>query len=158
MSVRFARLERSVYQALAGLIPGSIRDPRAHLAEAVVVTKVALAPDLSSARVLVTVKANSDEEQREVFGAISRAAGYLRKQLGQTVKLRRLPELKLVLDQTPETAARVEDILRELAEERREREGDEGDLEPDADEQEEQEEQAAALDATGHDDGEQRDG
>jgi ribosome-binding factor A len=121
MSVRFARVERTVYQSLAGLVPAAIRDPRAHLAEAVVVTKVSLAPDFSTARVLVTVKAADDAQQTEVFAAICRAAGHLRRQLGQRLTLRRLPELKFVLDRTPEDAARVEDILRELAHERRAR-------------------------------------
>lgn len=124
MSVRFARLERSVFYAVAELVPASIRDPRVHVPEALVVTKVKVSGDLSVARVVVTIKGDA-AVQEEAMAALRGAAGHIRRKLGQRVALRRVPQIAFVLDETPEKAARVEEILRELAEERRAREEEE---------------------------------
>lgn len=117
MSIRLARLERTVANTLSELVPARIRDPRAHAAEAVTITKLKLAPDLTLARVLVSIKATK-EVQKSVLAALVGATGFLRRELGQRVQMRRVPELVFMLDKTAESAARIEGILHELAMER----------------------------------------
>lgn len=125
VNIKLARVERSVTQSLCSLIPSAIKDPRAHLAEALSVTKVKLSPDLTLARVLISIKAD-ENVQYEVFDAIERAGGFLRRELGKRVKMRRIPELVFQLDHTAEKVERIEEILRELADERQEKD-DKGD-------------------------------
>lgn len=117
MSIRLARLERTVANTLSALVPARIRDPRAHAAEAITITKLKLAPDLTLARVLVSIKA-TEEVQKSVLAALKGATGFLRRELGQRVQMRRVPELVFMLDKTAESAARIEGILHELAMER----------------------------------------
>lgn len=107
---------------LAELIPAEIKDPRVQRAETVTVTSVRIASDLQLARVLISVKSSDPQVPREVMAALDRASGFLRGAIGERMRLRRVPELSFVLDQTADNAARVEDILREIEAERAEHE------------------------------------
>jgi ribosome-binding factor A len=62
-----------------------------------------------------------DRQRRETARALARATPFLRRPLGQRVRLRRVPELQFHFDESVENQARIERILIDLAEERRER-------------------------------------
>ena len=68
------------------------------------------------------------------------ASKFLRSRLGAEVSLRYTPELHFELDRTQDSAARIENILMELASERAEREGAEEAGEGGAPSQEQEEE------------------
>jgi ribosome-binding factor A len=116
-----ARVNKAILSALAELIPAKVRDPRAHLADTVTITAVKTTPDLRFTRVHVSIK-GADDAVEQAFAAIQAASGYLRRELGQRVRMRHIPELDLVFDTTSDSAARIEEILEEIARERQERE------------------------------------
>ncbi len=97
------------------LVRGRSREPR--LAE-VVVSEVRVTADLSLARVYVrTMRPPASEAEREeVVEALERAAGWLRRQLGAGLRLRRIPELRFAWDERIDEAARIERLLEELRE------------------------------------------
>lgn len=113
MSERMARINRQLLVALAELVP-TVRDPRLLQAELVVVQSVDTAPDLQRAKVFVSV-AGSAGAKDQALRALRRASRFLRAELAHRLTLRRTPELQFLLDETQDKAARVDQILRELA-------------------------------------------
>jgi ribosome-binding factor A len=86
----------------------------------VTLTRVKVSPDLQLARVYYT--SLGDERARvETRRALERATPFLRRHLGARLRLRRVPDLTFQFDQSVEQQDRIEQILLDLADERRER-------------------------------------
>lgn len=92
-----------------------LKDPRVGF---VTVVGVKLTPDLRHARVLYT--ALGDEKERAATRAgLRSASAHLRSVLGHQVRLKFLPDLEFVEDETIETTARIEELIRQLHREER---------------------------------------
>jgi ribosome-binding factor A len=116
MPVRGHRVERLANQIrddVAEMVAGELRDPRIGLAT---VTRVELSPDLRHARVLVSVFGD-EAVKSETLEGLSSAAGYVRRELGRRLALRRTPEVMFILDRGPDQQTRVESILEKIKEE-----------------------------------------
>ena len=92
---------------LADLIQHGLRDPRVGF---VTVTEVRMSRDLMHARVYVSIFGD-DEQTRESFAALERASGFMRSQVGRRLKLRCVPELRFVLDETLDASERIDALL-----------------------------------------------
>ena len=79
------------------------------------VTHVQMSPDLQVARVYYTTL-GSEPERRATAKALQRAASFLRHQIGQRLRLRRVPSLEFTFDKSVETQDRVERLLQEIHE------------------------------------------
>jgi ribosome-binding factor A len=110
-SRRILRLNEQIRAELADLLRRHIRDPR--LGGIISITDVETSPDLAVARVHVSVL-GSDEEAAEALRALRHAAGYLRRELGERIRVRRLPALDFRLDPSIARGARVLQLLREI--------------------------------------------
>jgi ribosome-binding factor A len=65
------------------------------------VTDVEVSRDLAYAKVHVTfVGEKSEEEIEEAIGALNGAAGYLRKLLASSIKMRKTPQLTFLFDES----------------------------------------------------------
>ena len=106
---RRERLGDQLQVELAKLIQQEVRDPRVGF---VTVTEVRMSPDLKHARVYVSIL-GEEEETAESFDALQRARGFLKSQIGRRLKLRYVPELRFILDETLDTSARIESLLKE---------------------------------------------
>ncbi len=109
-----ARVNKQLQQVLAELVPGRIKDPRAHAAAMVTVVEVRTTPDLRHAKVYLSVLGEQGQRQ-PALEAIEGAAGFLRMELGRKVRLRYTPELHFTLDESLDSAARIDRILDEIA-------------------------------------------
>lgn len=97
------------------LLRGALRDPAA---KDVVVSAVRVTDDLSIARVYVRVLDEiGPERQERVVEALERATGFLRRELGHRVQLRRVPSLEFYWDDVVDSGLRIESILEEISEE-----------------------------------------
>jgi len=103
-SQRVADVVRSV---LSSLLLMEAHDPELRK---VTVTEVEMPPDLRSARVFFSVLGGEPERERAAE-SLTRAAGFLRGEVGRRSGLRHAPELVFVLDRSLERGARVEEIL-----------------------------------------------
>jgi ribosome-binding factor A len=81
----------------------------------VTVTQVETAPDLRHAKVWVSV-IGEPAEREETIGALERAMVFVRRELGTRLRLRRIPEFHVRLDDTAERGTRVLHLLQELEE------------------------------------------
>jgi ribosome-binding factor A len=106
---RPARVAHLVQAELADLLLRAVKDPRL---QQVAVTGVRMTSDLRVAHVYVRTLGMA-EAQSTVLRGLERATPFLRGEIGRALGLRVTPELRFEYDSTPDTARRVEDLLRE---------------------------------------------
>jgi ribosome-binding factor A len=114
MTRRLERLNGLFRQELSDLLLRQLKDPR--LAQFVSITRVNISPDLSHARVFVSVM-GSEEEKASTLEGLTAAANYLRRELNNRISLRRMPELSFRRDDSLEQGAHVLDLLKQISEE-----------------------------------------
>jgi len=109
-SRRSQRVADIVRAELARIVLTEAHDP--HL-RGVTITDVEMPPDLKSARVYFSCL-GSEEARDRAAEALRRAAGYLRREVGQRCRLRYAPELFFVSDLSLERGARIEELLHQV--------------------------------------------
>jgi ribosome-binding factor A len=102
------RLGEALREEIETIVEGELADPRIGLAS---VTAVELAEDARSARVMVAVEGGDEDAQRSMEG-LTAAAGFIRREVADRLKLRRAPELFFQLDRSEKLQARVEELLK----------------------------------------------
>jgi ribosome-binding factor A len=104
------RVGDQIRSELAELLAREVHDPGVGF---VTLTHVKVTPDLQLARVYYTSLGDANA-QRDSARALKRAASFLRRQLGQRLRLRRVPELEFFYDESIARQDRIEQILQEL--------------------------------------------
>lgn len=101
MAKEYSRTQRvgdQMQRELAQLIQREIKDPRLGI---VTVTAVDVARDLAYAKVFITVMGkDSPQEIGQSLEILTNAAGYLRSLLGKSMKIRTIPQLKFIYDES----------------------------------------------------------
>lgn len=110
MSRRTERLAEEIREEVALLIAGELKDPRIGF---VTVTRVEVTPDLRTARVYVGVLGTEKQRTTSLAG-LKQGAGFLRRALGRTLRLRHTPELVFQYDEGLEASDRVAKLLAEI--------------------------------------------
>ena len=105
------RLAESLKEEIAEVVGYELEDPRV---QSVTVTDVKVTEDLRDAKVYVVVE-GSDDEIKKALAALQHAAVYIRQQVTLNLSLRHAPHLFFVRDTAEENAARVGQILQDLA-------------------------------------------
>ncbi len=104
------RVAEEIRQELGTLLQREVHDPGIGF---VTITRVHVTGDLQLARVYYTTL--GDQKARaETARALRRALPFLRRQIGQRLRLRRVPEVEFRFDQGVENENRVERILQDL--------------------------------------------
>lgn len=110
MTARTDRIDQLLRQEIGEILARDIQDPRIGF---VTITDVETAPDLSTARVWVSV-IGQPEEREQTIKALQRAMPFVRHELAGRVRLRRIPELHVRADDTAQRGTRVLRLLAEL--------------------------------------------
>ncbi len=110
MRQRTDRIDQLLREEIGRLITEEVADPRVGF---VTVTRVETTPDLRHARVWVSV-IGQPNERREAITALGRAMPFVRRELGRTLRIKRIPDLHVELDDTAERGTRVLQLLDEL--------------------------------------------
>jgi ribosome-binding factor A len=110
MSQRTDRIDELLRQEIGGIITKEVADPRIGFAT---ITKVETTPDLRHARVWVSV-IGQERERAATIAALGRAMPFVRHELGRSLRLKRIPDLHIQLDDTAERGTRVLQLLAEL--------------------------------------------
>jgi ribosome-binding factor A len=108
---RSDRVADQIRSELALLLSrGEVHDPGIGF---VTITRVQMTPDLQQARVFYT--ALGDETARKnTERALHRALPFLRRQVGSRLRLKRVPELDFLYDQSIAGQDRIEQLLNEI--------------------------------------------
>jgi ribosome-binding factor A len=110
MTARTDRIDQLLREEIGAILAKDVQDPRIGF---VTVTEVDTAPDLSTARVWVSV-IGQPEERKTAIRALEHAMPFVRHELGTRLRLRRIPELLLRADDTAQRGTRVLQLLAEL--------------------------------------------
>ena len=110
MTARTDRIDELLRQEIGAILTRDVQDPRIGF---VTITDVETAPDLSSARVWVSIIGQPDERAK-TMRALEHAMPFVRRELGARIRLRRIPELHVRADDTAERGTRVLRLLAEL--------------------------------------------
>ena len=89
----------------------TVKDPR--VPQLLSVVRVDVTNDLSYATCYISAFGGFEESKRSVEGLKS-AAGYVRRELGQALSLRHVPELRFVADDSIEYSAKIKKTLSEV--------------------------------------------
>jgi ribosome-binding factor A len=113
---RMRRVDEAIRQVLGDAVAGDLKDPRVGF---VTVTDVRTSPDLSHARVYVSVLGrrggqSTAAEREDTLEGLRSAHGFLQGRLGGELHLKRTPTLEFTYDETTDRAMRVESLLEEI--------------------------------------------
>jgi len=114
MSQRTDRLDSQFQHELMDLLQREMKDPRLGFAT---IIRVETARDLGHARVWVSVL-GTDVERKRSMDALRVATPWLRRRLGERLRLRHVPELTIRLDDSIAAGDRVLRLLQELGDQR----------------------------------------
>lgn len=118
---RTDRVADQLQQELAVLIQREIKDPRLGM---VTVSGVNVSRDLGYADVYVTLLGDDDAERiKENLAVLKRAAGFLRSQIAQRIKLRHVPELRFHYDESVARGHKLSSLIDQAVESDRARSG-----------------------------------
>lgn len=113
-TIRQQRISGLLREELDIMVGHELEDPRVSLVK---VTDVIVSRDIRNAKIYV--HHNDDEvTPKDVLAGLRSAASYLRGEIAIRCGLRMTPELLFYYDETPEKALRIEQLLRQIAEER----------------------------------------
>jgi len=104
------RVADQIRAEIASLLARDVHDPGVGF---VTVTRVHLTPDLQHARVLYTALGDEKTRARSAQ-ALQRATPFLRRQIGARLRLRRVPELRFMYDDSVAGQDRIEQLLDEI--------------------------------------------
>jgi ribosome-binding factor A len=115
MSKRTQQVGDEIQRVLGEVIQYELKDPRVGFATIVAVD---MSPDLQHATARISVLGD-DAQRDETMEGLERAKGFMRRRLAQELRhLRTVPELRLVLDTSLDYSLRIDEVLRQVAEER----------------------------------------
>jgi ribosome-binding factor A len=103
------RLAAEIRDEIARMVASDLKDPRLGF---VTVTRVELTSALRYARVFAGVL-GSEEDRERSLGVLTRAAGFVRREIGRRLRLRFAPEIHFRYDRGLEATDRVARLLAE---------------------------------------------
>ena len=110
-SARIGRINDDIQRILSDRLR-QVKDPRVSDQGMITITRVETTGDLRYAKVWLSVYGLKDE--KEFKKGLKSASGWLRRELGSTLKLVYTPELVFELDKSIEYGAKISNILENL--------------------------------------------
>jgi ribosome-binding factor A len=107
-SYRMRRVNEALKEIIGTALTQGLKDPRIGF---VTVTGVDTAPDLSHARVFVSVYGKQAEKDATLQG-LQAARPYLQRLIGDELPLKRIPALEFVYDGSVDRGMRIQAILK----------------------------------------------
>ena len=111
MTRRTDRINGLLRQEISKLLSRELNDPR--LSGVVSITQVETSTDLRRARVYVSVLGDQ-QEKSTVLSGINSATRFMRRELGERLTIRYVPELSFVLDESLDEAERILNLMDSL--------------------------------------------
>jgi ribosome-binding factor A len=107
---RTRRIDELLRQEIGEIVARELADPRLGFTT---ITDVETTPDLRHAKVWVSV-IGQPAERSATIAALRRAMPFVRHELGSRLRIKRIPDLHVELDDTAERGTRVLQLLSEL--------------------------------------------
>ena len=115
-SRRVSRVASLIQQEVSQMVLHEIKDDRVG-AGMVSVTDVDVSGDLQHAKIYVSIY-GTDEARAETMAGLKSATGFVRRELGHRIRLRRTPEVVFIEDRGLERGDRMLALLNQISQER----------------------------------------
>jgi len=106
---RNVRVAERIREEISLILQNRVKDPGAGN---ITVTDVTVTADLRLARVYYSVL-GGEEERLSARDALRRSKGFIRKELGQILRIRYSPDIAFLYDASYERGSRIERLLRD---------------------------------------------
>lgn len=110
-AIRQDRINEEVKKTVGEIIR-DMKDPR--ISSMTTVTYAEVTNDLKQAKLRVSVYEEDEALRKGTVDALNHAAGFIARELGQRMQIRRLPALKFILDTSIEYSVHIAGILSSL--------------------------------------------
>jgi len=111
---RMDKINQLMKREISNIIQQEFQDPRLMF---VTIISVDVSPDLRNAIINYSVLGD-DKQIQAVSKTLSSLSGYIRKLIGQRIRLRYTPKISFVYDKSIEYSIRIEKTLNELKDQR----------------------------------------
>ncbi len=118
---RIGRMGEDIKRELSALLR-ELKDPR--ISPMTSILRCEVSPDGSHCKVNVSAL-EGEEATKETCKGLASASGYLRREIGSKLHLRKCPELHFVADNSIAYSAHINEILHKIADQRNESAADE---------------------------------
>lgn len=115
---RLSRINEDMRRELTQVMR-SVKDPR--VTGVITVLRVEVTNDLSLAKVFIS-SMDGEEATKEAVKGLKNAAGYIRSQLAGKMRLRKMPELKFIADNSTQHFFELDNLLKSVLPEEKEEE------------------------------------
>lgn len=110
-SKRINRISEEVKRTISDIVQNELKDPR--IPSITSISHVEVTNDLSYAKVYVSVLGN-DFDRDEAIEGLNSAKGFIKKELSKKIKLRAMPELIFIKDNSIEKALELDKLIDEV--------------------------------------------
>lgn len=111
---RLNKIAEAIRQEISEIIQNEIKDPRIGF---VTITRVKVTSDLGFADIYFSVLEGAGNKKATQIGLRS-AAGFLRKEIGQRLRMRFTPQIRFKFDNSIECSAHIDEVLTKLKKEK----------------------------------------
>ena len=110
---RLQRVAGQIKKEMSTIIREEVKDPRVS-ATIITLTDVTVSRDLGHAWIYVSIMEDNSDEKTLILNALENASGFIRTQIGKRIRLRHIPELHFVSDQSIEYGAHINEVLKNI--------------------------------------------
>lgn len=111
---RGERLSSQFREEIYRVISYELRNKYPELSAIISITEADVAPDLKTAKVYVSIFEPNAEKKSNSFKILCANAGYIRHSLAQVLRLRTVPELRFILDDSMEYGDKIDKLLKNI--------------------------------------------
>ena len=111
--MRFKRSEKLgdlIREEISQILIKELKDPRIGFAT---ITKVDISDDLREAKVYYSIFGD-EREKTASYEGLQSAKGFIKRELGRRVRMKYMPEINFIFDDSLEYGSRIEELLRNL--------------------------------------------
>lgn len=108
MSIKIDRLNNMFVEEISKIIHEEIKNKDVGF---VTITDARITNDLSFAKVYITTL---DNDREKVLSALNKSSGFVRSLLCDRIKIRKMPEIHFVYDESIEYGKKIEDIIERI--------------------------------------------
>lgn len=116
---RLAKIEEELKREISNIINYELNN--SNITGMVSVSSVKVSPDLSRARVFVTMY---NSNKKNTLAALKKSAGFIRREIAHRINLRTTPELIFEFDESIEYGAKIDSILKDIIKDVNPKEGE----------------------------------
>lgn len=113
--MRFEKVAQELKREISAIVHNELKDPRIGF---ITITHLDLTPDLRYARVYFSILGDKNNKAKSLEG-LKNATGFIRRKIGERIRLRYVPEIVFKLDESGEHSFRISKLLEGMDEGKR---------------------------------------